>query len=97
MMKLQPCERNLSVRRADAEKPGCLIFKNLTKTTSSHSKPKEPSDNFIPHLQLFDRQHIYVYMKANIYVLQSERSPQLTPPLPPCWAGLTVLHGFMAS
>lgn len=47
-MKLQPCERNFSVRRADAEKPGCLIFKNLTKTTSSHSKPKEPSDNFIP-------------------------------------------------
>lgn len=94
-MKLQPRERNFSVRRADAEKPGCLRISQrppvLTLNQRNHL------NQLYPHLQLFDRQHIHVYMKANIYVLQSERSPQLTPPLPPCWAGLTVLHGFMAS
>lgn len=45
-------ETNFSVRRADAEKPGCLIFigglKNLTKNTKSHPKHKEQSENFIP-------------------------------------------------
>lgn len=85
------------MRRADAEKPGCLISKNLTKTSSCPSEHKEQPENFYPHLQIFYRQHIHVYIKANIYVLQSDRSPTANPSpaaLPGLvWRYLMWIHG----
>lgn len=80
------------MRRADAEKLGCLIFR--IKNTKSHFKMFLPP----PTSRYFNKQHMYACLKANIHVLQSESSPTAIPSPATLlgWCNDTQ-RGFMAS